>query len=95
MGKTPTRENETSFRKKHFQSYCKKYKAFYVKKGLCVVCSYYLIKRKRTFMNDRTFVDTLKGHFEGRNNLSKTVVPEILKIFPGKEFPQEYWLEIM
>lgn len=46
-------------------------------------------------MNDRTFVDTLKGHFEGRNNPSKTVVPEIFKIFPGKDVPREYWLEIM
>lgn len=46
-------------------------------------------------MNDRTFVDTLKGHFEGRNNPSKTVVPEIFKISPGKDVPREYWLEIM
>lgn len=50
-------------------------------------------------MNDRTFVDTLKGHFEGRNSPSKAVLkivsPEILKIFPGKDVPQEYWLEII
>lgn len=50
-------------------------------------------------MNDRTFVETLKGHFEGRNNPSKAVlkivVPEIFKIFPGKDVPQEYWLEII